>query len=67
VAAARLAETGEEGGAAEQSAGGDVPVPGGGRITGDVAGMVRRRPAASMLVGLGIGLGIGLLVGRRRA
>jgi hypothetical protein len=31
-----------------------------------VAGMIRRYPAASMRIGLGIGFGIGLLVGRRR-
>jgi hypothetical protein len=31
-----------------------------------VAGMIRRYPAASMLMGLGMGFGIGLLVGRRR-
>jgi transposase len=37
-----------------------------GQIMGDVAGMIRRYPAASMLMGLGIGFGIGLLVGRRR-
>ena len=36
------------------------------QITGDVAGVMRRYPAASVLLGLGMGLGIGLLVGRRR-
>jgi hypothetical protein len=41
-------------------------VQGRGQITGDVAGVIRRYPAASMLIGLGIGLGIGLLVGRSR-
>jgi hypothetical protein len=43
-----------------------MPVRGGGQITGDVAGRIRRDPAASMLIGLGIGCGIGQLVGRRR-
>jgi len=36
------------------------------QITGDVAGVMRRYPAASVLLGFGMGLGIGLLVGRRR-
>jgi hypothetical protein len=66
VAASRLAETAEEGRVTAPGAGGDVPVPGGGRITSDVAGVIRRHPAASMLIGLGMGLGIGLLVGRSR-
>ncbi|HEX2186132.1 MAG TPA: hypothetical protein VHN78_11580 [Chloroflexota bacterium] len=66
VAAARLAETVEEGRAMAPSAGGDVPVPGEEQITGAVAGVVRRYPAASMLMALGMGLGLGLLVGRRR-
>jgi hypothetical protein len=43
-----------------------MPVPGGDRTTGDVAGVIRRYPAAFMLIGLGMGFGIGLLVGRRR-
>jgi hypothetical protein len=67
VAASRLAETTEEGRAVAQGAGGDVPVPGGAQITGDVAGVIRRYPAASMLMALGMGLGLGLLVSRRRA
>ena len=66
VVASRLAETVEEGRAMAQGAGGDVPVTGGGQIMGDVAGVIRRYPAASMLIGLGMGLGLGLLVGRRR-
>jgi hypothetical protein len=66
VAASRLAETAEEGRAIE-GAGEDVPVPGGEQITGDVAGVIRRYPAASMLMALGMGLGLGLLVSRRRA
>jgi hypothetical protein len=66
VVASRLTETVEEERATAQGAGGGVPVRGGGQITGDVAGMIRRYPAASMLMGLGIGFGIGLLVGRRR-
>lgn len=66
VAAARLAETAGEARAVAPGAGGDVPVPGGGQITGDVAGVIRRYPAASMLMALGMGLGLGLLVGRRR-
>jgi hypothetical protein len=56
----------EEERAMAQGAGGDVPVKGGEQITGDVAGMIRRYPAASMLIGLGMGFGLGLLVGRRR-
>jgi hypothetical protein len=60
VAAARLAETVEE-----PRTGGGVPVPGGEQITGAVAGVIRRYPAASMLIALGMGLGLGLLVGRR--
>jgi hypothetical protein len=64
--ASRLTETVEEERATAQGAGGGVPVRGRGQITGDVAGMIRRYPAASMLMGLGIGFGIGLLVGRRR-
>ena len=36
------------------------------QITGDVADVIRRYPAASVLLGLGMGLGMGLLVGRRR-
>jgi hypothetical protein len=67
VAASRLAETAEGGRAVAQGAGGDVPVPGGAQITGDVAGVIRRYPAASMLMALGMGLGLGLLVSRRRA
>jgi hypothetical protein len=66
VAASRLAETVEEARATAQGAGGDAPVRGGGQITGDVAGVIRRYPAASMLIALGMGLGLGLLVGRRR-
>ena len=66
LVASRLAETVEEGRATAQRAGGDVPVQGWDQITGDVAGVIRRYPAASMLIGLGIGFGIGLLVGRRR-
>jgi hypothetical protein len=66
VVASRLTETVEEERATAQGAGGDVPGRGGGQITGDVAGMIRRYPAASMLMGLGIGFGLGLLVGRRR-
>ena len=66
VVASRLTETVEEERATAQGAGGGVPVRGGGQITGDVAGMIRRYPAASMLMGLGMGCGIGLLVGRRR-
>jgi hypothetical protein len=66
VVASRLTETVEKERATAQGAGGDVPVRGGGQITGDVAGMIRRYPAASMLMGLGMGFGIGLLVGRRR-
>jgi ElaB/YqjD/DUF883 family membrane-anchored ribosome-binding protein len=66
VVASRLAETVEEARATAQRAGGDVPAPGGGRMMGDVASVIRRYPAASMLIGLGMGLGIGLLVGRRR-
>jgi hypothetical protein len=42
-----------------------MPVPGGDRTTGDVAGVIRRYPAGFMLIGLGMGFGIGLLVGRR--
>jgi hypothetical protein len=64
VVASRLTETVEEGRATAQGAGGDVPVPEGEQITGDVAGVIRRYPAASMLMALGMGLGIGLLVGR---
>jgi ElaB/YqjD/DUF883 family membrane-anchored ribosome-binding protein len=66
VVAARLTETVEEERATAQGAGGDMPVQGGEQITGDVAGMIRRYPAASMLIALGMGLGLGLLVGRRR-
>jgi hypothetical protein len=66
VVASRLTETVEEGRATAPGAGGDVPVQGGNQITGDLAGVIRRYPAVSMLVGLGMGLGIGLLVGRRR-
>ncbi len=66
VAASRLTETVEEERATEQGAGGDVPVQGWEQITADVAGMIRRYPAASMLIGLGMGFGMGLLVGRRR-
>jgi hypothetical protein len=66
VAASRLAETAGEGRAVAPGAGGGVPVPGGEPITGDVAGVIRRYPAASMLMALGMGLGLGLLVGRRR-
>jgi hypothetical protein len=62
VVASRLTETVEEVRATAQGAGGDVPVQGGGPITGDVAGVIRRYPASSML----IDLGIGLLVGRSR-
>jgi hypothetical protein len=66
VAASRLAETAGEGRAVAPGAGGGVPVPGGAQITGDVAGVIRRYPAAPMLMALGMGLGLGLLVGRRR-
>ena len=66
VVASRLTETVEKERATAQGAGGDVPVRGGGQITGDVAGMIRRYPTASILMGLGMGFGIGLLVGRRR-
>jgi ElaB/YqjD/DUF883 family membrane-anchored ribosome-binding protein len=65
VVASRLTETVEEERAPAQRAGGDVPVQGWDQIAGDVAGVIRRYPAASMLIGLGIGFGIGLLVGRR--
>jgi hypothetical protein len=64
--ASRLTETVAEARATAQGAGGGVPVRGGGQITGDVAGRIRRDPAASMRMGLGMGFGIGLLVGRRR-
>ncbi len=37
------------------------------QITGDVAGVMRRYPAAAVLLGLGVGVGLGLLAGRRRA
>jgi hypothetical protein len=66
VVASRLMETVEEERAPTQSAGGDVPVQGWDQIMGDVAGVIRRYPASSMLIGLGIGFGIGLLVGRSR-
>jgi hypothetical protein len=68
VAAARLTETVEEGRAPAQGTGGgvDVPAPWGEQITGAVVGVVRRYPAAAVLIGLGVGVGIGLLVGRRR-
>jgi hypothetical protein len=66
VVASRLAETVEEGRATAQSAGRDVPVQGRDQITGDVAGVIRRYPVVSVLMGLGVGVGIGLLVGRRR-
>jgi hypothetical protein len=66
VVASRLTETVEEVRATEQSAGVDMPGKEGGQITGDLAGVIRRYPASSMLIGLGIGLGIGLLVGRSR-
>jgi ElaB/YqjD/DUF883 family membrane-anchored ribosome-binding protein len=65
VVASRLTETVEEERAPAQRAGGDVPVQGWDQIAGDVAGVIRRYPASSMLIGLGIGFGIGLLVGRR--
>jgi ElaB/YqjD/DUF883 family membrane-anchored ribosome-binding protein len=65
VVASRLTETVEEARAPAQRAGGDVPVQGWDQIAGDVAGVIRRYPASSMLIGLGIGFGIGLLVGRR--
>jgi ElaB/YqjD/DUF883 family membrane-anchored ribosome-binding protein len=65
VVASRLTETVEEERATAQSAGGDVPVQGWDQIAGDVAGVIRRYPASSVLIGLGIGFGIGLLVGRR--
>ena len=54
VAAARLAETAAEGRAVAPGAGG-------------VAGVIRRHPTASLLIGLGIGLGVGWLVGRGKA
>jgi ElaB/YqjD/DUF883 family membrane-anchored ribosome-binding protein len=66
VVASRLTETVEEERVTAQGAGGDVPVQRWHQITGDVAGVIRRYPAASMLIGLGIGFGMGLLVGRRR-
>jgi hypothetical protein len=66
VAASRLTETVEEGRATAQGAGRDMPVQGRDLITGDVAGVIRRYPAASVLIAVGIGLGIGLLVGRSR-
>jgi hypothetical protein len=66
VVASRLTETVEEERAPAQRAGGDVPGQGWNQITGDLAGVIRRYPAASVLIGLGIGLGMGLLVGRRR-
>ncbi len=66
VAASRLTETVEEARAPAQGAGGDVPVQGWDQIMGDVAGVIRRYPAASLLIGFGVGVGMGLLVGRRR-
>jgi hypothetical protein len=66
VVASRLTEPVEEERVTAQSSGGDVPVQGGEQSTGDIAGMIRRYPASSMLIGLGIGFGMGLLVGRRR-
>jgi ElaB/YqjD/DUF883 family membrane-anchored ribosome-binding protein len=66
VAASRLTETVEEERAPAQGAGGDVPVEGWDQIMGDVAGVIRRYPTASLLIGFGVGVGIGLLVGRRR-
>jgi ElaB/YqjD/DUF883 family membrane-anchored ribosome-binding protein len=66
VVTSRLAETAEEGRAPAQGVGGDVPVRGGEQITAAVAGMIRRYPAASLLIGLGVGVGMGLLVSRRR-
>jgi hypothetical protein len=66
VVASRLTETVEEARATAPSAGGDVPVHGWDQIMGDVAGVMRRYPASSLLIGFGIGFGIGLLVGRRR-
>ena len=66
VAVARLTETVEEERTTAQGAGGGMPVQARAPLTGDVAGVIRRYPAASVLIGLGIGLGMGLLVGRRR-
>jgi hypothetical protein len=66
VVASRLTEPVEEERVTAQGSGGDVPVQGGEQITGAVVGMIRRYPASSMLIGLGMGFGIGLLVGRRR-
>ena len=66
VAASRLTETVEEERVPAQSAGGNVPVQRWDQIMGDVAGVIRRYPAASVLIGFGVGLGMGLLVGRRR-
>jgi hypothetical protein len=65
VAASRLTEM-EEGRAAAQSAGGDVPVRGRGSVMGELAGVMRRYPAAAVVIGLGVGFGMSLLVGRRR-
>jgi hypothetical protein len=66
VVASRLAETAEEGRVTAQGAVGGVSVQGGEQITGAVAGVMRRYPVASVLMGLGVGVGLGLLVGRRR-
>jgi uncharacterized protein YjbJ (UPF0337 family) len=47
-------------------AGGGLPAKRRDQLVGDVAGVLRRYPAAAVLLGLGVGVGIGLLVGRRR-
>lgn len=60
VAAARLAET-----AAEEPT--TAPRTGEDLMAGGVAGVIRRHPAASLLIGLGVGLGVGWLVGRGKA
>jgi uncharacterized protein YjbJ (UPF0337 family) len=73
VVASRLTEMADEVSATVQetaataaSAGGDLPAKRIDQIVGDVAGVVRRYPAAAVLIGVGVGLGLGLLVGRRR-
>lgn len=63
VAASRLTEM-EEGRATPPGAGEAVSVKGRPPIAAEVLDVIRRYPASSMLVGLGIGFGIGLLVGR---
>ncbi len=66
LVASRLAETVEEGRAMAQGAGGDLPAKRRDQTMGDVAGVIRRYPVPSVLLGLGMGVGMGLLVGRRR-